>query len=84
MKAPTCRSIIDEADRMWNATWTLEELLGTTGPSEYVAECVRKMWRDGTATNADALSALADRLEARVFELTPTGTHPARHAEAVG
>ena len=84
MNEPTDTSIIAEADRLWYAAWTLDDLLGTTNPSEYVADCVRKLWHDGRGNDVAEVSALADRLEARVFELTERGRVATGPKEATG
>jgi len=60
------RSLIDEADRLWDAAWTLDELRGDTAASAWTARKVRALIRDGQADNPAKVGELADVLERRV------------------
>jgi len=52
-----------EADRMWDAAWALDAALGDSSATTFVASRVREF---GDAPDPAAVTALADRLEARV------------------
>lgn len=56
-------SILEEADRLWEAAWALDAALGDSSATTYAAACVRKL---GKAPEPAAVTALADRLEARL------------------
>ena len=75
-------SILAVAGRLWDAAYLLDELLGNTRPSEYVADQVRAMWRDGRANDVTKVAELADTIEGRVRELT--GEEPTEPIKAVG
>ena len=75
-------SLFEVAGRLWDRTYLLDELLGNTRPSEYVADQVRAMWRDGRANDVAKVAELADTIEGRVRELT--GEEPTEPIKAVG
>jgi hypothetical protein len=56
-------SILEEADRMWEAAWALDAALGDSSATTFVASRVREF---GDAPDPAAVTALADRLEARL------------------
>lgn len=59
-------SLIDLADRMWNAAWTLDEIRSDTAASEWTARQVRNLMRTGTADDPTEIARLANALERRL------------------
>ncbi len=79
----TYRTLLAEADRMWEAAWTLDALRGDTAASEWTAGKVRELMRASRADDPAAIAALADALEAKLGreserERVSTGAAPAR------
>jgi hypothetical protein len=56
-------SILEEADRLWEAAYELDAALGDSSATTYAAACVREL---GKAPEPAAVTALADKLEVRL------------------
>lgn len=57
---------MDAADRMWEAAWALDKLVGDTRVSEWTARKVRDLMRVGRADDVDEIEKLATALERRL------------------
>lgn len=66
MTATAFRSLIEEADRLWDAAWALDEIRGDTAASAWTAGRVRALIRSGQADDPAKVGELADALERRV------------------
>ena len=79
--APEPVSLLEAADRLWNAAWSLDELRADTAASEWVAGKVRQLMRTGRADDVQAVLPLARALEGRLARDSagrPTNTAAAR------
>ena len=59
-------SLLEWADRMWEAAWELDELRGNTDASEWTARKVRDLIRRGRADEPSELAQITHALEERV------------------
>lgn len=59
-------SLIQLADRIWDAAWKIDELRGDAQASEWTAFKVRDLWRQGRAHDEGELLPLLRVLEGRL------------------
>ena len=71
-------SLIEVADRLWDAAWSLDELRGDTAASEWTAGKVRQLMRTGRADDVQAVLPLARALEDRLAQDRPAAAAAAR------
>ena len=76
--APEPVSLLEAADRLWNAAWSLDELRADTLASEWTATSVRALMRSGRADDAQAVLLLACALEDRLAQDRPAPVEVAR------
>lgn len=58
--------LMDAADRVWDAAYALDELLGDRRVSEWTAGKIRDLMRAGRADDVGEIEKLADALEKRL------------------
>lgn len=62
----TAPELMDAADRLWDATYALDDLRGDRVASEWTAEKVRTLIRAGAADDVDLILRLARAVEDRL------------------
>jgi len=58
--------ILAAANRLWEAAWALDELRGDNGVSQWAAQQVRDLMRQGRADDPDAVTPIVSALEQRL------------------
>ena len=64
--AAESRVILAAADRLWAAAWVLDEVRGDTAASEWAAQQIRDLMRQGRADDPDAVAPIISALEQRL------------------